>query len=88
MSSKQSVSDDTKTLGIVALILAFVMPLVGLIISIIGKSQAKKVEAATRRPAEGAGLLTAALVISICIMALVPMIFIVALGSVLSLGMY
>lgn len=68
------VDDDTKTLGILSLVFAFLFSIAGLIIGIVGKVKAQKVQKSTGRDAEGSGLLTAGIVCSIVMMVL-PIIF-------------
>lgn len=68
--SHVAVDDGTKTLGILSIVFAFVMSLVGLILAIVGTSQAKRIERETGRPAQGAGLLQAGLICSIVMVAL------------------
>lgn len=67
----------TNTMAIFGLILAFIIPVVGLILSIVAKSQIKK------RSEGGSGLATAGIVISIVVMlAQLGLSFLLVLGTI------
>jgi hypothetical protein len=59
------INDNTKTLGIVSIICAFLISIVGLVIAIIGSSKAKQIQRQTGRPAEGDSLVKVGLILSI-----------------------
>lgn len=73
-----------QTLGIVALILAFLVPLIGLILGIVARGQSKKVGMSN-------GLATAAIWISVVFMVIgliVSILVIVAYGSLFAITEY
>lgn len=74
MSTPAPAASDGKTLGIVGVILAIVMPLIGLIVSIVARGQSKRAGVSN-------GAATAGIVISIILMVLGIIIGIVVAAS-------
>lgn len=77
-------NDDTKTLGTLSIVFAFIASLVGLIISIVGKNKAKRILQETGREAQGAGLLSTGLICSIIMLSLQVIGSIIAIFVVFS----
>lgn len=78
-----ALDDNTKVLGIVALVLAFSVSTAGLIMSIVGRAKAKKILKNTGQKAQGDSILTAAFacsIITILVQVVLIIFLVVGLG--------